>query len=183
MPLRHQRLGVVEEEQAEIEQRAGDRLAVDQEVLLVQVPAARAHQQRRDLVVQLVVLCLPDWSKVMVPRTASRRLTWPSRLLFQVGELESSKSAMKTLAPELSALMIILRSTGPVISTRRSSRSAGMGATVHSLLADGCGLGQKIGQCAGVDLLLADLAARQKFLAARFERDRELCTETRRLRA
>ena len=51
----------------------------------------------------------------------------------QVGEEASSKSAMKTLAPQLSALMIILRSTGPVISTRRSCRSAGIGATVHSL--------------------------------------------------
>src|ERR1035438_3585373 len=69
----------------------------------------------------------------MVPRTASRRLTCPSITLLQVGELESSKSAMKTLAPELSALMIILRSTGPVISTRRSSRSAGIGATCQSL--------------------------------------------------
>ena len=45
--------------------------------------------------------------------------------------MESSKSAMKTEAPELSALMIIFRSTGPVISTRRSSRSAGIGATFH----------------------------------------------------
>ena len=40
---------------------------------------------------------------------------------------------MKTFAPELSALMIILRSTGPVISTRRSCRSAGVGAIVQSL--------------------------------------------------
>ena len=39
---------------------------------------------------------------------------------------------MKTFAPELSALIIILRSTGPVISTRRSCRSAGAGATVKS---------------------------------------------------
>src|SRR3974377_2618 len=39
---------------------------------------------------------------------------------------------MNTFAPELSALMIILRSTGPVISTRRSWRSAGVGATRHS---------------------------------------------------
>ena len=31
---------------------------------------------------------------------------------------------MKTRAPELSALIIILGSAGPVISTRRSSRSA-----------------------------------------------------------
>jgi hypothetical protein len=39
---------------------------------------------------------------------------------------------MNTCAPEFSALMIILRSTGPVISTRRSSRSAGSGATFQS---------------------------------------------------
>ncbi len=50
----------------------------------------------------------------------------------QVGERASSKSAMKTLAPELSALIIILRSTGPVISTRRSCRSGGVGATCQS---------------------------------------------------
>ena len=38
---------------------------------------------------------------------------------------------MKTFAPELSALMTIFRSTGPVISVRRSRRSAGAGATFH----------------------------------------------------
>ena len=68
----------------------------------------------------------------IVPSIASRRLIWPSILFCQVGEFESSKSAMKTFAPEFSALMTILRSTGPVISTRRSSRSFGIGATVHS---------------------------------------------------
>src|SRR5580704_16834079 len=68
----------------------------------------------------------------MVPAMASRRLIWPSILFCQVGELESSKSAMKTFAPEFSALITILRSTGPVISTRLSSRSFGIGATVHS---------------------------------------------------
>src|SRR5262245_29012950 len=39
---------------------------------------------------------------------------------------------MKTWAPELSALIIILRSTGPVISTQRFSRSGGVEATLHS---------------------------------------------------
>src|SRR5262245_54167348 len=39
---------------------------------------------------------------------------------------------MNTLAPELSALMTIFRSTGPVISTLRSCRSFGIGATVQS---------------------------------------------------
>ncbi len=57
---------------------------------------------------------------------------WPWMLLSQRGVLASSKSAMNTLAPELSALMTILRSTGPVISTRRSAMSAGYGAQVQS---------------------------------------------------
>jgi len=36
----------------------------------------------------------------MVRRTASARLSWPSTVLAQVGALASSKSAMKTDAPE-----------------------------------------------------------------------------------
>ena len=53
-------------------------------------------------------------------------------MFAQVGVELSSQSAMNTLAPELSALMIILRSTGPVISTRRSRMSFGSGATCQS---------------------------------------------------
>jgi hypothetical protein len=64
------------------------------------------------------------------PRIASRRLTWQAMLLIHVGELESSKSAIKTFVPEFSPFIIILRSTGPVISTRRSIKSAGIGATL-----------------------------------------------------
>ena len=43
--LGDQRLGVVEEEEAEIEQRPGDGLAIHQQVFFHQMPAARAHQQ------------------------------------------------------------------------------------------------------------------------------------------
>ena len=64
--------------------------------------------------------CLPFSSCSIEPRTASARFTWPPTMLRQVGELASSKSAMKPRAPELSALMTILRLVGPVISTRRS---------------------------------------------------------------
>ncbi len=56
----------------------------------------------------------------MVRRTASWRFTWPSTTFDQVGHSESSQSAMKTFAPEFSALITIFRSVGPVISTRRS---------------------------------------------------------------
>jgi hypothetical protein len=50
--------GVVECVQPEVDQRAGDRLALDPQVLLRQVPAARAHEQRRGLLGQLVALAL-----------------------------------------------------------------------------------------------------------------------------
>src|SRR6266545_7812404 len=62
---------------------------------------------------------------------ASMRLRWPSTRLRHVGVFASSKSAMYTDAPEFSALMTILRSVGPVISTLRVRRSAGTCATVH----------------------------------------------------
>ncbi len=83
--------------------------------------------------------------KPIVPATASRKLIWPVMTFSHVGELESSKSAMKTFAPELSALMIIFRSTGPVISTRRFCRSRGMGATPQSLSRISRVSGRKLG--------------------------------------
>ena len=52
---RPQLRGIVEKEQAEIEQRPRHRRAVDQEVLFRQMPAARAHEQHRRLVVQRIV--------------------------------------------------------------------------------------------------------------------------------
>ena len=75
---------------------------------------------------------------------------------------ESSQSAMNTLAPELSALMTILRSVGPVISTRRSSRSFGIGATRQSDSRISARLGQEVRQLAGVQPTLALLAGLQQ---------------------
>ena len=53
--------------------------------------------------------------------------------LSQVGQFESSKSAIKTFAPELRALITILRTGGPVISTLRSFISFGNDEIVHSV--------------------------------------------------
>jgi hypothetical protein len=47
---------VAEEVEAEVEQAGADGAAVDLEVALLQVPAARPHEQRRHLVVQPVLL-------------------------------------------------------------------------------------------------------------------------------
>src|SRR5215217_7728060 len=68
----------------------------------------------------------------MVPSMASFMLSWLSSMLCQVGQLASSKSAIQQLAPELSAFMVILRSGGPVSSTRLSCRSSGIGAIFQS---------------------------------------------------
>src|SRR5215510_2969769 len=52
-------LGVVEEIETEIEQRAGNRLAVDSEVVFEQMPSTRPHQEYRRPVRKLVgFLCL-----------------------------------------------------------------------------------------------------------------------------
>jgi hypothetical protein len=50
-------------------------------------------------------------------------------MFSQSGVFASSKSASHTFAPELSALMVIFRSVGPVISTRRSTRPGAGDAT------------------------------------------------------
>src|SRR5690606_10737548 len=60
---------------------------------------------------------------------ASARLRCDPITLDQLGVEESSMSANQHFAPELSALTVILRSHGPVISTRRSSRPGASGAT------------------------------------------------------
>ena len=51
---------------------------------------------------------------------------------FHEGELLSSKSAINVFAPEFKALITILRSTGPVISTRLSNKSDGILDAVQS---------------------------------------------------
>ena len=65
---------------------------------------------------------------------------------------------MKTLAPELSALMTIFGSAGPVISTRRSSRSDGVGRDRPLGLAQLARLAREAGPLARGEARLALLA-------------------------
>ena len=88
---------------------------------------------------------------------------------------------MKTLAPELSALMTIFASAGPVISTRRSSRSGGVLATAPLGLAQ---LARLLGEgraLARGEALLALLAARQQRAPPRAEAALELADQLQRL--
>ena len=72
------------------------------------------------------------------------------------GVLASSRSASQTFAPELSALIVILRSVGPVISTRRSTRPGRrVGHPPRVVLADVLGLGEEVQRAAGGQLGVA----------------------------
>ena len=89
---------------------------------------------------------------------------------------------MKQEAPELSALITILRSGGPVISTRRSSRSFGSGATVQSPSRMAFGLRQEVGLRAGIEPHLPLVAQRQQPPPLGIELPLEVDDEGQRLR-
>ena len=72
----------------------------------------------------------------------------------QLGQSESSQSALKTFAPELSALITIFRSVGQV---------AGYRCNRPVRLADGSRFRQEVRQSSGIDLGLAAFATRQQF--------------------
>ncbi len=173
-PARRQSLGVVEEVQTEIEQGARDLGPIDEEMLLVQMPAARAHQQRRDLVVQLVGFSFGAFegdgaADGVAEIHVAVEIVGPGG---RVGVLEVGHEDAGAGVERVDDHLAVHRAGDLDAAV---GQVLGDGRDGPFLLADGCGFGEKIGQCAGVELLLADLAARQKFLAARFERDRELC--------
>ena len=89
---------------------------------------------------------------------------------------------MNTLAPELSALIIILGSAGPVISTRRSSRSAGAGATVHSASRTSLRREEEVRHDARVEVRLALVAPLQEIEPCRPEPPLEVGHERQRVR-
>ena len=121
-------------------------------------------------------------SKVIVRRTASRMLICPSIMLCQVGQLASSKSAMKVAAPQLSALITILRSVGPVISTRRSSMSFGCARHHPVAVANRLVCGRKSGSLPWSNSLPGG-ARREQLLAAGLELAMKLGDEAERFRA
>jgi hypothetical protein len=83
--------------------------------------------------------------------------------------VESSKSAMNTLAPEFSALMIILRvDRSGDLDTTVPDRFRNLGDAPLAF-ADVPGLGQKVGQLAGIEARLAFAAGREQAAAARFK--------------
>ena len=109
-------------------------------------------------------------------------LIWPWIWFVHSGEFESSKSVMYESAPELKALMTILASTGPVISTRRQCSAGGTGAIFQSPARIVRGRGEEVGPLAGVEALGALDAGGQQLLAARLEGAVQLGDERERRR-
>ncbi len=111
------------------------------------------------------------------------RLTWPSTMLAQVGVLASSKSAMKTRAPQLSALITMRRSVGPgdldaaVLQVLGHRRDAPGVVVAHALR-----LGQEVRVLAGVEARLTLGALGQQFFARRVEAKVQLGEEVERFR-
>ena len=89
---------------------------------------------------------------------------------------------MNTRAPELRALIIILGLAGPVISTRRSSRSAGAGATVHSASRTSLGRQEEVRHDPRVEVGLALVAPLHEVDAGRPEPPLEVGHERQRVR-
>ena len=86
-------------------------------------------------------------------------------MLLQVGEQESSKSAVNARKGAFSALITDFRSTGPMTWKRRSVRSAGMDAILQSPARTAAVSGRKSGRTPEFKLRLAPLARRQQLEA------------------
>jgi hypothetical protein len=90
----------VEHSEPEVEQARGDRLAVDERVPFVQVPAARPHDERRDLLVQAVPLLrrlerdLPAHRLVEVPLPLDDVLPGGRARVLEVGH-EDARSRVE----------------------------------------------------------------------------------------
>ena len=100
------------------------------------MPAARADEQRRRLLGELVV---PAVGAVVGDRPLDRVAQVDAgrrSCCARSAQLASSKSAMNPSAPEFSALITSLRSVGPVISIQRCCRSARRRGDLPVALAD-----------------------------------------------
>ena len=104
-------------------------------------------------------------------------------MLSQVGLLASSKSAMKTLAPELSALMTILRSVGPGDLDATVEQVLGRAATRPVAGPDVGRLGEEVRRSPASSRACRVATAGEQLLDPRPERAGEVGDERQRLAA
>ena len=166
--LPHKRLGVVEEVQTEIEERPRDLGSVNQKMLFVQVPTARADQQRRDLLVQAVALAFravegDGAADGIAQIDLAVEVVGPGGRvgILEIGH-EDAGAGVERVDDHLA-----VHGAGDLDAAVQEV--LGDGRDSPFFLADGGGLGEEVRQCAGVDFFLANLAAREEVLAAGFE--------------
>jgi hypothetical protein len=182
---REQLLRVMEEVQREVENSAGDRLAVDGDVLLVQVPAARARDEHSGLVLKAVQL-----------------------LAGVRPALEADRAAHRIAQVDLPVDHVVPRRAVGVLEVRHERGSAAVERVDHHLAVGGAGdldapvehvlrlrrhdpvafanrfcLRQKIRQLALIKLLLARGARGEELLAPGLELAVKLGDEAQRFRA
>ncbi|HWC98645.1 MAG TPA: hypothetical protein VG456_17920 [Candidatus Sulfopaludibacter sp.] len=155
-----ERARVVEEEQAEVEERGGNRTAVHQEVLLLQVPTPGPHHENRGTLAHSVLLAFRTGiSDDAAHRVAQVGLALDHVLpggrvgVFEVGH-ENAGAGIQRVDDHLA-----IHRTGDLHAAIHQVGWNGRGLPVA--LADVRGLRQKVRHDAGVELLLPDAARLQ----------------------
>src|SRR5439155_22856256 len=162
-------LRIVEKEQREVEEAARDRRAVDFDVFLGEVPAARAHEERSDLRVQLVLLAFGrDVVDPAAERVAQVDVALEVVVPFRrVGVLEVSHEYARARIESIDDHLAIdragdLDATVPEVRRNRGAGPAGG--------ADRTRLREGVGQLAGIELALPRRAPRGQLRATPAER-------------
>ncbi|MNM75117.1 hypothetical protein D3C81_868900 [compost metagenome] len=159
--------GIVEQEQREIEDAARDALAVDGDVLFVQVPAARTHLQRGDLVVQLVLLAL----RFQGQRAAhgGLQVDLALQLVVPVGGVGVLEVGHVAVSARVEGVDHHLGFDRAGDFHAAAFQRLGHRGNLPVAFADALGFRQEIGDFAGVQALGALDARGQQFLTARLE--------------
>src|SRR5919204_2236004 len=158
---------VMEEVEREVEDCAGDRLAVDTEVLLVEMPAAWPDDEHRGLIVQLVML----GSLLETDRAAHR-----------IAQVELP---VDHVVPRRAVCVLEIRHEGGGARVERVDhhlaigRAGDLDAAVEQIfwlcrdaplaLTDGGSLPQEVGALARIEFFLPRCAPREQFLPPRLE--------------
>jgi len=172
---------VVEEGQAEVEERRADRLAGHGDVRLLQVPAARPDHERGDVRLERVRLLIGLQGEPAPDRLANRPL--PGDHVVPGGGQGVLEVAHEDARAGVERVDHHLRLCGagdldpPVVQIR------GRGGDAPGLvLPDRCGLGQEVRELAAVEPSLALRPSLQQLQAPRVERAMQLRDERQRIR-
>ena len=173
-------LGVVEEHQAEVENAAGHALTVNQHVLLVQMPTARANLQRGNLVVQLVFLAhLVDVADLAADGVLQIDLTL--NLVKPVGAVGILKVGHVGISARVVGVDDHLGFDRAGDFGAAALQRLGQRRNFPGAFADRFGLRQEVGHLAGVNADLALDAGFQQFLTARLESAMQFGDERQRI--